>query len=39
MALWREQLFRVLQQNAASPADFFCLPPAQVFEIATSIEL
>jgi KUP system potassium uptake protein len=39
MALWREQLFRVLQQNAASPADFFCLPPAQVFEIATSVEL
>jgi KUP system potassium uptake protein len=39
MALWRERLFRVLQQNGASPVDFFCLPPAQVFEIATSVEL
>lgn len=39
MALWREQLFRVLHQNAASPVDFFCLPPAQVFEIATSVEV
>ena len=39
MAPWREQLFRFLQQNAASPTDFFCLPPAQVFEIATPVEL
>ena len=39
MALWREHLFRVLQHNAASPVDFFCLPPVQVLEIATSVEL
>lgn len=39
MALWREHLYRVLRQNAASPIDFFCLPPNRVFEIATSVEV
>jgi len=39
MAPWREHMFRVLQQNAASPVDFFYLPPGQVFEIGTSVEL
>jgi KUP system potassium uptake protein len=39
MALWREHLYTVMRQNAASAADFFCLPPARVFEIGMSIEL
>jgi KUP system potassium uptake protein len=37
MALWREQLYTLLRQNAASPTDFFNLPPTQVFEIRTSV--
>lgn len=39
MALWREQLYKVLRNNAASAADFFCLPPTRVFEIGTSVEI
>jgi KUP system potassium uptake protein len=39
MALWREKLFRLLLQNAASPVDFFCLPASQVFEIGLSVEV
>jgi KUP system potassium uptake protein len=39
MALWREQLYTLLRRNAAGPADFFCLPPARVFEIGTSVEV
>jgi KUP system potassium uptake protein len=39
MALWREQLFTLLRRNAASPADFFCLPPGRVFEIGTTVEV
>ena len=39
MALWREHLYTVLRQNAASASDFFCLPATQVFEIGTSVEV
>lgn len=39
MALWREHLYSVLRQNAASASDFFCLPATQVFEISTSVEV
>lgn len=39
MALWREHLYTVMRQNAASATDFFCLPSTQVFEIGTSIEM
>jgi KUP system potassium uptake protein len=39
MALWREHLYTVLRQNAAGASDFFCLPPTQVFEISTSVEV
>ncbi|GAB4209215.1 MAG: potassium transporter Kup [Roseiflexaceae bacterium] len=39
MALWREHLYTLMQRNAASAADFFCLPPAQVVEISTSVEV
>jgi KUP system potassium uptake protein len=39
MARWREHLYSVLRHNAASPTDFFGLPPTRVFEIGTSIEM
>ncbi|MCL5997837.1 MAG: potassium transporter Kup [Chloroflexi bacterium] len=39
MALWREKFFAVLTHNAATVADFFCLPPAQVVEIGTQVEV
>jgi len=39
MALWREQLYTFMCRNAANAADFFCLPPARVFEIGTAIEM
>jgi KUP system potassium uptake protein len=39
MALWREHLYTLMRQNAASATDFFCLPATQVFEIGTSLEI
>jgi KUP system potassium uptake protein len=39
MAPWREQLYVVMQRNATSAADFFHLPPRQVVEINTSVEV
>jgi KUP system potassium uptake protein len=39
MARWREHLYSILRHNAASPTDFFGLPPTRVVEIGTSIEL
>lgn len=39
MAPWREQLYAVMQRNAVSAADFFCLPPDRVVEIGTSVEM
>ncbi len=39
MAPWREQIYSVMQRNAASAADFFRLPPAQVVEYGTSVEM
>ena len=39
MACWREHLYSVLRQNAASPTDFFGLPPTRVIELGTSIEM
>jgi KUP system potassium uptake protein len=39
MAYWREQLYAVMQRNAASAADFFRLPPAQVVEYGTRVEM
>jgi KUP system potassium uptake protein len=39
MAAWRERLYTLMRRNAASAADFFCLPPARVLEIGTSVEL
>jgi KUP system potassium uptake protein len=39
MALWREQLYSIMQRNATSAADFFRLPPAQVVEYGTRVEM
>jgi KUP system potassium uptake protein len=39
MALWREQLYSVMQRNAVSAADFFRLPLTRVVEIGTGVEV
>jgi KUP system potassium uptake protein len=39
MALWREHLYTFMRRNAASAADFFCLPAGRVFEIGTTIQM
>jgi KUP system potassium uptake protein len=39
MALWREKLFALMSSNATNAADFFALPPAQVIEIGTRVEV
>lgn len=39
MAVWREQLYAVMRRNATSAADFFRLPPSQVIEISTTVEM
>jgi KUP system potassium uptake protein len=39
MALWREQLYMVMQRNAISASDFFRLPPTRVVEIGTGVEM
>jgi KUP system potassium uptake protein len=39
MALWRERLFAAMARNARSAATFFRLPPDQVVEMGTQIEI
>jgi KUP system potassium uptake protein len=39
MALWRETLYALMRRNSASAADYFKLPPAQVVEISTTVEI
>ncbi len=39
MARWREHLYAIMYRNAADPAMYFQLPPDQVFELATIVEL
>lgn len=39
MARWREKLFSALARNALPATAFFSLPPSQVVEIGTQIEL
>ena len=39
MALWRERLFAWMMQNAATPSDFFKIPPNRVVELGTKIEI
>ena len=39
MAVWRETLFSLMQRNAERTAAYFCVPPAQVFEIGFEVEI
>ena len=39
MAIWREQLFAVMAQNARSAASYFRLPPNRVVEMGSQVEL
>lgn len=39
MALWRENLFAVMQSGAERPATYFCVPAARVIDIGTEIEI
>ena len=39
MALWRDRLFMTMSNNARSAASFFKLPPNQVVELGTQVEL
>ena len=39
MALWRDRLFTTMSNNARSAASFFKLPPNQVVELGTQVEL
>ncbi|MBX3052288.1 MAG: potassium transporter Kup [Caldilineaceae bacterium] len=39
MAIWREKLFALMSRNAISATDFFRLPPNQVVELGTLVEL
>jgi KUP system potassium uptake protein len=39
MAIWREQLFVLMSRNARDAADFFRLPPDQVVELGTRVEM
>jgi KUP system potassium uptake protein len=38
MSLWRESFFAFMSRNAASAADYFCLPPTRVIEIGSRVE-
>jgi KUP system potassium uptake protein len=39
MARWREHLYALMYRNASDPATYFNLPPDQVIELATIVEL
>jgi KUP system potassium uptake protein len=39
MALWREKLFSFMSRNALRATAFFHIPPDQVFEVGTQVEL
>lgn len=39
MAIWREKLFILMSRNATNAANFFSLPPDQVVELGTLVEL
>jgi KUP system potassium uptake protein len=39
LALWREKLFVFMTRNAVSAPDFFLIPPQQVVELGTRVEL
>ncbi|RLB49948.1 MAG: hypothetical protein DRI90_24130 [Deltaproteobacteria bacterium] len=39
MALWREKLFAFLVRNAQRPMTYLKMPPEQVMEIGSQVEL
>ncbi|MGH8902489.1 MAG: potassium transporter Kup [Egibacteraceae bacterium] len=39
MAQWRERLFALMHRNAASAADYFCLPPERVVIVGVPVQL
>jgi KUP system potassium uptake protein len=39
MAPWRERLFATMTRNAASPAEYFNIPPNRVIEIGAQIQI
>jgi len=39
MAVWRERLFSFMSRNALRATAFFKIPPNQVFEVGTQVEL
>jgi KUP system potassium uptake protein len=39
MARWREHLFAGMLRNASSASLYFCLPPNQVIELGTQVEI
>jgi len=39
MALWRERLFALMSLNATSPTSYFNLPPDQVVELGSQVEI
>jgi KUP system potassium uptake protein len=39
MALWREEIFAILNRNAERSAAYFCIPARQVVEIGIEIEI
>jgi len=39
MALWREKLYSAMARNAAGVSSYFRLPPKQILEIGSQIEL
>jgi KUP system potassium uptake protein len=39
MPAWEERIFAFLYRNTATPDSFFCLPPTQVMEIGTQMDL
>jgi KUP system potassium uptake protein len=39
MAIWRERLFALMTRNAQSAMTFFCIPPSQVVELGSQVEL
>ena len=39
MAIWRERLFALMSRNAQSAMTFFRIPPNQVVEMGSQVEL
>jgi len=39
MALWRKRLFLALARNAASPADYFCLPDGRTVIMGSQVDV